>query len=50
MNLKKPNILLCSLSIDIPEMSDSEDEVTEKQYKIVLVGDKKVGKTAIALR
>ena len=31
-------------------MSDSEEEVTEKQYKIVLVGDKKVGKTAIALR
>ena len=31
-------------------MSDSEDEAAEKQFKIVLVGDSQVGKTAIALR
>ena len=31
-------------------MSDSEEETAEKQYKIVLVGDKQVGKTAIASR
>jgi len=30
-------------------MSDSDDE-TERQYKIVLVGDTQVGKTSIALR
>ena len=31
-------------------MSDSEDEAAERQYKIVLVGEQQVGKTAIALR
>lgn len=31
-------------------MSDSEDEASERQYKIVLVGDQQVGKTAIAHR
>ena len=33
----------------INKMSDSDDE-TERQYKIVLVGDTQVGKTSIALR
>ena len=32
------------------KMSDSEEEVGERQYKIVLVGDQQVGKTAIAHR
>jgi GTPase SAR1 family protein len=31
-------------------MSDSEDEGSERQYKIVLVGDSQVGKTAICQR
>ena len=31
-------------------MSDSEEEGTEGLYKIVLVGDQKVGKTTIAQR
>ena len=31
-------------------MSDSEDEVSEKQYKFVLIGDSQVGKTSIASR
>lgn len=31
-------------------MSDSEEEGSERQYKIVLVGDQQVGKTAIAHR
>ena len=31
-------------------MSDSEEEISERQYKIVLVGDQQVGKTAIAHR
>lgn len=29
-------------------MSDSEDEAVERQFKLVLVGDPTVGKTALA--
>lgn len=31
-------------------MSDSEEEITERQFKIALVGDPEVGKTSIATR
>ena len=31
-------------------MSDSEEEVTERQFKIALIGDPEVGKTSIATR
>ncbi len=31
-------------------MSDSEDEVTERQFKICLIGDSQAGKTSIAAR
>ena len=31
-------------------MSDSEDEVAERQFKICLIGDSQVGKTSIASR
>jgi len=31
-------------------MSDSEEEIAERQFKIVLVGDTEVGKTSIATR
>ncbi len=31
-------------------MSDSEEEVAEKQFKLVMVGDPQVGKTSIATR
>lgn len=31
-------------------MSDSEEEVAEKQFKICLIGDSQVGKTSIATR
>jgi GTPase SAR1 family protein len=31
-------------------MSDSEDEIIEKQFKICLIGDSQVGKTSIATR
>ncbi len=31
-------------------MSDSEEEVAEKQFKLLLVGDPQSGKTAIANR
>ena len=31
-------------------MSDSEEEETERQFKLVLLGDPQTGKTAIAQR
>ena len=31
-------------------MSDSEDEITERQFKICLIGDTQAGKTSIASR
>ena len=31
-------------------MSDSEEEVIEKQFKVVLLGDPQIGKTALASR
>ena len=31
-------------------MSDSEEEITERQFKVALVGDTQVGKTSIATR
>jgi GTPase SAR1 family protein len=31
-------------------MSDSEEEIAERQFKIALVGDPEVGKTSIATR
>ena len=31
-------------------MSDSEDEIVEKQFKLVLIGDPSVGKTCLATK
>ena len=45
---------LVTFTRDIPNfyktMSDSEDEVAERQFKICLIGDTQVGKTSIASR
>ena len=32
------------------KMSDSEDEVAERQFKMVLIGDPQVGKTSMVTR
>ena len=43
-----PYTSLLTLKVETKAMSDSEEEIIEKQFKVVLIGDPSVGKTQIA--
>ena len=46
----EPSSAVVSLSVRSKIMSDSDDEVADRQFKMVLVGDPQVGKTSMVTR